>query len=234
MIALLARRWQARAVQTQDSGLFADGIVHRDVKPENLLCALDDPSTIKIIDFGISKPFSRGQLSKYNPLKDRRHIVGSLYCATEISQWNRLVHTMSSSCSVIRSYFYPMPCRSCPARWHGVFDLHCPFPSSRKPAMDTSSTPGVSAAIAGDRPSYEIPMLSIGFLNEFGKVSMTAAPWISISFLTTGQSGIHLRVWLRGLATLPTADHWNGVRLMRSKARSNIDGCLHNMKIVNP
>jgi len=24
MIALLARRWQARAVQTQDSGLFAD------------------------------------------------------------------------------------------------------------------------------------------------------------------------------------------------------------------
>jgi len=26
----------------------------------------------------------------------------------------------------------------------------------------------------------------------------------------------------------------SGTRLMRSKARSNIDGCLHNMKIVNP
>ncbi|KAK0450511.1 putative casein kinase-1 hhp1 [Desarmillaria tabescens] len=57
------------------------GIVHRDIKPENLLCAFDD-STIKIIDFGISKPFSHGQPSKYDPLKDRRAIVGSLYWAS--------------------------------------------------------------------------------------------------------------------------------------------------------
>ncbi|KAF5374527.1 hypothetical protein D9615_009079 [Tricholomella constricta] len=39
------------------------GIVHRDIKPENFLCALDDASTIKPIDFGISKPFSRGSTS---------------------------------------------------------------------------------------------------------------------------------------------------------------------------
>ncbi|KIM75748.1 hypothetical protein PILCRDRAFT_827038 [Piloderma croceum F 1598] len=58
------------------------GIMHRDIKPENFLCALDDASTIKIIDIGISKPFSRGQPSKYDPLKDRRHIVGSLYWAS--------------------------------------------------------------------------------------------------------------------------------------------------------
>ncbi|KAK0450539.1 putative casein kinase-1 hhp1 [Desarmillaria tabescens] len=57
------------------------GIVHRDIKPENLLCASDD-STIKIIDFGISKPFSRSQPSKYDPLKDRRSIIGSLYWAS--------------------------------------------------------------------------------------------------------------------------------------------------------
>ncbi|KAF9220336.1 kinase-like protein [Gyrodon lividus] len=37
------------------------GIVHCDIKPENFLCTLDDPSTIKLIDFGISKPFSRDQ-----------------------------------------------------------------------------------------------------------------------------------------------------------------------------
>ena len=55
------------------------GIVHRDIKPENLLCALDDLSTIKIIDFSL---FSHCQPSKYNPLKDRRHIVGSLYWAS--------------------------------------------------------------------------------------------------------------------------------------------------------
>ncbi|PBK77698.1 kinase-like protein [Armillaria solidipes] len=57
------------------------GIVHRDIKPSNLLCALDD-STIKIIDFGISKPFSHGQPSKYDPLKDRRAIIGSLSWAS--------------------------------------------------------------------------------------------------------------------------------------------------------
>ncbi|RDB25721.1 Casein kinase I hhp1 [Hypsizygus marmoreus] len=58
------------------------GIVHRDIKPENFLCAIDDASTIKIIDLGISKPFSHGQPSKYDPLKARRHIVGSLYWAS--------------------------------------------------------------------------------------------------------------------------------------------------------
>ncbi|KAF8961849.1 kinase-like domain-containing protein [Flammula alnicola] len=58
------------------------GIVHRDIKPDNLLCALDDASKIKIIDFGISKPFARGHPSKYDPLKDRRSIVGSVYWAS--------------------------------------------------------------------------------------------------------------------------------------------------------
>ncbi|TDL24370.1 kinase-like protein [Rickenella mellea] len=57
------------------------GIVHRDIKPENILCSPDDPSIIKIIDFGISKPYSRGQPTKYDPLKERRHSVGSIYWA---------------------------------------------------------------------------------------------------------------------------------------------------------
>ncbi|KAK0433100.1 kinase-like domain-containing protein [Armillaria borealis] len=63
------------------------GTMHRDIKPENLLCAPDD-WTIKIIDFGISKPFSRGQPSKYDPLKERRVILGSLHWASVNSQWN--------------------------------------------------------------------------------------------------------------------------------------------------
>ncbi|KAF9219636.1 kinase-like protein, partial [Gyrodon lividus] len=61
------------------------GIVHCDIKPENFLCALDDPSTIKLINFGISKPFLHDQSvsrRKYDPLKERRHIVRSLYWAS--------------------------------------------------------------------------------------------------------------------------------------------------------
>ncbi|PBK84413.1 kinase-like protein [Armillaria gallica] len=57
------------------------GILHRDIKPENLLCTLDD-STIKIIDFGLSKPISHGPPNKYDPLKDRKTLVGSPYWAS--------------------------------------------------------------------------------------------------------------------------------------------------------
>ena len=56
--------------------------MHRDVKPDNLLCSRDDLSRIKLIDFGISLQFGRGQPSKYDPLKDRKHIVGTLYWAS--------------------------------------------------------------------------------------------------------------------------------------------------------
>ncbi|SJL02834.1 uncharacterized protein ARMOST_06172 [Armillaria ostoyae] len=57
------------------------GILHRDIKPENLLCGLDN-STIKIIDFGLSKPISHGPPNKYDPLKDRKTLVGSPYWAS--------------------------------------------------------------------------------------------------------------------------------------------------------
>ncbi|KAI5999615.1 hypothetical protein EDD15DRAFT_73217 [Pisolithus albus] len=61
------------------------GIVHSDIKPENFLLALDDPSTIKLINFGISKPFACDKSTapkKYDPLKERRHIIGTLYWAS--------------------------------------------------------------------------------------------------------------------------------------------------------
>ncbi|KAK0221565.1 hypothetical protein IW262DRAFT_1235198, partial [Armillaria fumosa] len=61
----------AGQMQAELEHIRSPGIVHRDVKPENLLCALD-ASTIKFINFTISKPFSHGQLSKYKPFKDRR------------------------------------------------------------------------------------------------------------------------------------------------------------------
>ena len=36
---------------------------------------------------------------------------------------------------------------------------HCPFPYPRKPALETSSTPGVSAAFTRGRPTHEIGLL---------------------------------------------------------------------------
>ncbi len=61
--------------------IHSHGILHRDIKLENLLCALGH-STIKIIDFGISKPISHAPPNKYDPLKDRKTIVGSPYWAS--------------------------------------------------------------------------------------------------------------------------------------------------------
>ncbi|TDL20492.1 putative casein kinase-1 hhp1 [Rickenella mellea] len=58
------------------------GIVHRDIKPENMLCSPSDPSKIKIIDFSISKLFSHGQPTKYDPLRERKGIVGTIYWAS--------------------------------------------------------------------------------------------------------------------------------------------------------
>lgn len=45
--------------------LHKHNIVHRDLKPENLLLAKkDDPSVIKLIDFGTSKRFREGDVFK--------------------------------------------------------------------------------------------------------------------------------------------------------------------------
>ncbi|KAK0218473.1 putative casein kinase-1 hhp1 [Armillaria nabsnona] len=74
-------------VRIMDQGLAGlehihfHGIVNRDIKPENLLCALDN-LTVKIIDFGMLKLFYHGQPSKYKPFKNRKAIIGSLYWAS--------------------------------------------------------------------------------------------------------------------------------------------------------
>ena len=51
------------------------GIVHRDVKPDNILLELD--STIKLCDFGVSKEVKEGQLltDSCGTDRDRKSVV---------------------------------------------------------------------------------------------------------------------------------------------------------------
>ncbi|KAJ7057075.1 kinase-like protein [Mycena amicta] len=59
------------------------GIVHCDIKPENILVSLMDPSKICLVDFGISRLFRTGVPSQYNPLGDKpRYVVGTLHWAS--------------------------------------------------------------------------------------------------------------------------------------------------------
>eukprot|EP00397_Hematodinium_sp_SG-2012_P009631 GEMP01009722.1.p1 GENE.GEMP01009722.1~~GEMP01009722.1.p1 ORF type:complete len:354 (+),score=64.48 GEMP01009722.1:101-1162(+) len=70
------------------------GVVHRDLKPENLL--LDEKNNIKIVDFGLSNTFMKGQLLKT--------ACGSpCYAAPEMIAGNKYVPSLCDvwSCGVI-------------------------------------------------------------------------------------------------------------------------------------
>jgi serine/threonine protein kinase len=56
--------------------------VHRDIKAQNILVSLSDPSKVLLVDFGISRLFRTGVPSQYNPLKESRHVVGTLHWAS--------------------------------------------------------------------------------------------------------------------------------------------------------
>ncbi|KAI0060700.1 kinase-like protein [Artomyces pyxidatus] len=52
-------------------------IVHRDVKPSNILARIDDYSSFALIDFGISRPYPTGKLDEHDLYAERSHIVES-------------------------------------------------------------------------------------------------------------------------------------------------------------
>lgn len=66
--------------------VHSSGLVHRDVSTRNILRSAQDPTVIKLIDFGITAPFPLGdphaQPHRYNPLEEDREITGTLAFAS--------------------------------------------------------------------------------------------------------------------------------------------------------
>lgn len=61
------------------------GILHRDIKPDNFLLSIDE-TTIKLVDFGLSKPFLDKQ-GRHKPLDTNMAITGTLrYMSTHVHE----------------------------------------------------------------------------------------------------------------------------------------------------
>ncbi|TFK42014.1 kinase-like domain-containing protein [Crucibulum laeve] len=112
--------------------------------PRNLLCSLTDQSKIMLIDFGISQRIKPGPPQKYDPLKESKHIVGTLH-------WSSLAPRDDLESLAYIAFFL----------LHG--DLPWRSSSSRRESTKTRMTRirAAKAALSGDQ-------LGAGFPPEFG------------------------------------------------------------------
>jgi serine/threonine protein kinase len=59
--------------------IHSRGVIHRDIKPANILLTLDHPPNLRLIDFGIARPFKIGIPTQCDPIQERRNVPGTLH-----------------------------------------------------------------------------------------------------------------------------------------------------------
>ncbi|KAF8600218.1 kinase-like protein [Ceratobasidium sp. AG-I] len=62
--------------------IHSRNIVHRDVKPGNIMASLENTPRLKLIDFGISRHFRTGTPERTDIYSERAHLVGSVNYAS--------------------------------------------------------------------------------------------------------------------------------------------------------
>ncbi|OBZ77476.1 Casein kinase I isoform alpha [Grifola frondosa] len=58
--------------------IHSHGLIHRDIKPSNVLVSLDQPPTLRLIDFGIARSFRSGVPAHCDPVEARHNVPGTL------------------------------------------------------------------------------------------------------------------------------------------------------------
>ncbi|KIM92407.1 hypothetical protein PILCRDRAFT_57595, partial [Piloderma croceum F 1598] len=77
--------------------IHSHGTVHCDIKPDNIMLSIGDTDRFFLINYGIAQPYCTGTSNRYNPIKDGRHVLGTLTWASlnahsgyDLSPWDDL------------------------------------------------------------------------------------------------------------------------------------------------
>lgn len=58
--------------------LHSMGVIHLDLKPENIVCCQKDSSAVKIIDFGLAKQVKEGEVIKVSAFPVHPYIINDI------------------------------------------------------------------------------------------------------------------------------------------------------------